>query len=272
MKKSQYSMKIYMICSTSLATLIVLYLLGFIIVNGSSSFSMDFILSSPKGMPIGSSGGIYPALIGTIYFGLVAIIFSGILSLSMALYLCFYCNNSKIKSILRTIIGIIAGIPSIVLGLFGYGFFVVTLNLGLSILSGGLVLGIMIFPYIETNLEKVFLEVDKSLLSSSYALGVNKTYTLFKLVLPTVRKEILSTFSLGTSLALGASAPILLTGAVTFSKVPKSILSPAMALPVHLYYLMAEGISVENAYGTAFVMILLLFILNAIPFLTSKKS
>lgn len=272
MKRKHIDIQLYSIVSTVLGTITILYLIGFIMAKGGKSLNLDFLTLSPMGMPLGSKGGVYPALIGSLYFGLVAIISAGILSISTAIYISFYCKFSKIKNLMRTIIGIIAGIPSIVLGLFGYGFFVVNLGFGLSILSGGLVLGIMIFPYIEVGVEKIFIEVDKNLLNASYALGINKTYTFFKIVLPITYKEILSSLCLGLSLALGASAPLLITGAVTYAKVPNSIFSPAMALPVHLYYLISEGISTENAYGTAFVMILILLILNSIPFMFNKKD
>lgn len=272
MKEKQMDIKIYSLISTSLSFIIILYLFGFIIVNGGKSISLEFLISKPTGMPLGSEGGIYPAIIGSLYFGFVAITSAGILSISTSLYICFYCKSYQVKSLMRTIIGIIAGIPSIVLGLFGYGFFVVKMCFGLSIISGGLVLGIMIFPYIEVQLEKIFIEVDKDILTASYALGINKTYTFFKIILPLTYKHILSSLSLGLSLALGASAPILITGAVTYAKVPNSVFSPAMALPVHLYYLIAEGISIENAYGTAFVMMILLFLLNLIPSIFYKKE
>ena len=272
MKKNQMDIKIFSLFSTALAGIITLYLIGFIMVNGGKSISFDFLTSKPMGMPLGSEGGIYPALIGSFYFGIVALISSGIISISTATYMIFYCKSNKIRAFLRTIIGVIAGIPSIILGLFGYGFFVVQMGFGLSVLSGGLVLGIMIFPYMEVRLEKIFTEVDKNLLTASYALGINKTYTFFTIIIPLTFTEILSTLFLGLSLALGASAPILVTGAVTYAKVPNSILSPAMALPVHLYYLISEGISLKNAYGTAFIMVLILFLLNLIPFIFSRRE
>lgn len=271
-KTKSIAIKLYTILTSVLVIGIILHLFVFIFLNGGKNISLDFITSSPKGMPIGSSGGIFPALIGSLYFGAIAISSSSILAISMAIYICYYCTKDNLKTFLRTIIGIIAGIPSIVLGLFGYSFFVVKLKYGISLLSGGLVLGIMIFPCIEVKLEKILLEVDKNLISASYALGVTKSYTVFKIILPITIREVISTLCLGFSLAISASAPILITGAVMNSKIPKSILSPAMALPVHLYYLIGEGISTENAYATAFVMIVLLLILNFLPFILCRKS
>lgn len=271
MKRRNLDINIYLILSSIIVGFIILYFLGFIFIKGGLNISIDFLTESPKGMPIGSEGGILPALIGSLYFGLIALGSSSLLSLSMSIYLSYYCKNNYFKGFMRTIIGIIAGIPSIVLGLFGYSFFVVKLNYGISILSGGLVLGIMIFPYMEVNLEKIFLEVDKNLITASYALGVNRSYTLLKIVIPMTYRQILSTLCLGLSLALSASAPLLITGAVSYTKIPKSVFSPAMALPVHLYYLIGEGVSTKNAYATAFVIIIILLILNSIPFIFSKK-
>lgn len=269
MKNKNLFIKAYCIITTMLSMFIVIYLLGFIIYKGGKNISLEFIRQQPKGMPLGSSGGIFPAIIGSLYFTIVAIITAVILAFSISVYIIFYLRNEKIKGILRVIIGVIAGIPSVVLGLFGYTFFVVKLGFGISILSGGLVLGIMVFPYIEIKLEKTFIEIDKSLITASYSLGVNKFYTLINLIIPMTSKEILSTLAIGASFAIGAAAPILLTGAVMYAKTPRNIFSPAMALPVHLYYLINEGISKQNAYATAFLMIIILFILNGIPYIFS---
>lgn len=257
--------KIYCVMVSVISCSIVLYLLGFILVKGGMSISPSFIVDSPSGMPLGSEGGIFPAIMGSIMFTLVAVVTASAFALSLSIYMVFYLRDDRIRGVLRTVIGVIAGIPSIVLGLFGYTLFVVKFGFGISLLSGGLVLGIMIFPYLAVRMEKTFMEISDSMICASYSLGVNRFYTVFHLVLPSCFKDILSTVSIGGSLAMGAAAPILLTGAVMYGGTPKGMLSPAMSLPTHLYYLISEGISTENAYATAFVMVIILLVMNGIP-------
>ena len=132
-------------------------------------------------------------------------------------------------------------------------------------LSGAIALAIMIFPFMEIRMEKIFEEVPKSYLQSSESLGCSKSYTLRKLVLPYTLPELLSTMLLAFCFALGATPPILFTGGVAFAKSPIALLSPAMALPLHLYLLLVQGgSSLSRAYGTALVMLFLLLIGNGI--------
>lgn len=164
-----------------------------------------------------------------------------------------------------------SGVPSIVLGLFGYALLVLYLGFGRSLLSGGITLGIFIFPFIQIRVEKTLKEVDKSIITSSYALGVSEVYTLFKIILPICRADIISAITLAGGFAMGAASPIILTAAVMFAPVPESLFSPVMALPFHLYILTGEGISLEKAYGTALVLMLLLLVINIISIILNIK-
>ncbi|WP_418790300.1 PstA family ABC transporter permease [Phosphitispora sp. TUW77] len=211
---------------------------------------------------MGSEGGIFPAIIGSVYLGILAVIFASSLALATSLYIVFYGKNEMIKSFMRFTISLIAGIPSIILGLFGYSFLVVSLRFNISLFTGGIVLGVMIFPFIEVRFEKAFLEVSRELWEASCAMGVNKVYTILKLIIPVCFKNIMSIVSLAGSFAMGAAAPILFSGGVFYAPVSDSIFSPVMALPLHLYILIGEGISLENAYGTAVVLVLILLVLN----------
>ncbi|MBF8983185.1 ABC transporter permease subunit [Lutibacter sp. B2] len=259
------SIKLWSIISISLVMIIISCIFGFLFIHGYEGISYEFFIKEPNGMPLGSEGGVYNAIIGSICFTGIATIFSFVFALSIATYLVFYEKNEKIKSFIRFIIGIIAGVPSIVLGLFGYSFLVVYLKIGISILTGGIVLGIMIFPFMEIRFEKTLLEVDINLIYASLSMGVNRTYTFFKIILPICYKDMIRATCLSASFAMGATAPILLTGAVYYADIPNSIFSPAMALPLHLYLLISEGISLKNAYATALVLIVLLLLINSIP-------
>lgn len=264
--------KLWLLFSTITVLLCLVFIFGYIFHHGIHSVSREFILSHPKGIPLGSEGGIFPAIIGSLALLLVACVFAGLLALSTAIYLVFYCGSERIDALAHLVIQCMAGIPSIVLGLFGYSLLVVNLKLGRSLLAAGLTLGIMIFPFIEVRVEKVLREAGEQLIASSYALGVSKTYTLFKLILPLCRSDIVSAVTLAGGFAMGAAAPILLTGAVMFAPVPDSLLSPVMALPFHLYILTNEGISLEKAYATALVLITLVFAINIVSIILTFRQ
>lgn len=250
---------------------VVIYIFGYIFKNGIGSINLEFIFSDPKGMPIGSEGGVFPAIVGSLFLMLIACIFASILAISTSIYTVFYCRSKRIESIIHLIVQSMAGIPSIVLGLFGYTLLVLHLRLGRSLLSGGITLGIMIFPYIEVRVEKTLREVDKAIIGSSYALGVSKAHTISKLILPLCKADIISAITMAGGFAMGASAPIILTAAVIFAPIPKSLFAPVMALPFHLYILTGEGISLEKAYGTALVLIMILLIINITSVVLNMK-
>ena len=243
----------------------LLFFFLYIFYKGYKVISPSFLLDTPKGMVLGEEGGIFPAITGSLAFSLTALVLSGLPSLFTALFMVFYAKEGRKKESLHFFIHLLSGVPSIVLGLFSYSLFVYQLKLGRSVLSGAIALAIMIFPFMEIRMEKIFEEVPKSYLHSSESLGCSKGYTLRKLVLPYSLPELLSTMLLAFCFALGATPPILFTGGVAFAKSPTSLLSPAMALPLHLYLLLVQGgSSLSRAYGTALVMLFLLLIGNGI--------
>lgn len=257
--------------STFLVVFIVFFIIAYVLKNGIHTINKDFLLDNPKGMPLGKEGGIFPAIVGSLLLMFISSITASILGIATAVYLTLYNKNKKIDGIIHIIIHSISGIPSIVLGLFGYSFLVFFLDLGVSLLAGAITLSIMIFPYIEVVTEKAIEEVDKKLIVSSYSLGIDKTYTFFKIILPQCIEEIVSGVMLSGGFAMGATAPIMLTSAVISAPTPDSIMSPVMALSYHLYILISQGISMENAYGTAFVLMSILIILNFLSMLIVRR-
>ncbi|GAA0062480.1 phosphate ABC transporter, permease protein PstA [Clostridium sporogenes] len=257
--------------STFLVVFIVFFIIAYVIKNGIHTINKDFLLNNPKGMPLGKEGGIFPAIVGSLLLMFISSITASILGIATAVYLTLYNKNKKIDGIIHIIIHSISGIPSIVLGLFGYSFLVFFLDLGVSLLAGAITLSIMIFPYIEVVTEKAIEEVDKKLIVSSYSLGIDKTYTFFRIILPQCIEEIVSGIMLSGGFAMGATAPIMLTSAVISAPTPDSIMSPVMALSYHLYILISQGISMENAYGTAFVLMSILIILNFLSMLIVRR-
>ena len=243
----------------------LLFFFLYIFYKGYKVISPSFLLEAPKGMVLGEEGGIFPAITGSLAFSLTALVLSGLPSLFTAIFMVFYAKEGRVKESLHFFIHLLSGVPSIVLGLFSYSLFVYQFKLGRSVLSGAIALAIMIFPFMEIRMEKIFEEVPKSYLQSSESLGCSKGYTIRRLVLPYTLPELLSTMLLAFCFALGATPPILFTGGVAFAKSPTSLLSPAMALPLHLYLLLVQGgSSLSRAYGTALVMLFLLLIGNGI--------
>lgn len=254
--------KLWCIANVIILTFIISTMFLYILNKGASALNFNFIFSTPQGTPLGAEGGIFPAIIGSLYLLIISCSFATLLGISTSIYLVFYCKNSKLKYMFNLIISSISGIPSIILGLFGYTFLVYHLNLGRSLLAGGITLGIMILPYVQVQTEKIFHEIAPEYIKSSYALGISKSYTIYKLILPLCIGELISIVILSGGFAMGAAAPIIMTAAVINAPVPKSIFSPVMALPYHLYILIGEGISIQNVYGTALILLILLLLIN----------
>lgn len=252
---------------------VILFLFIYVFVNGASVISWEFLTAAPQGAVLGSSGGIFPAIIGSLWFTAVAVVIGGIPAIACALFVVFYCKSAKVVRIIHTIIQCISGIPSIVLGLFAYSFFVRDLDWGRCILSSGIALAIMVMPFIETRAEKAFRELPKNLIMSAEALGVTKTHCIFTIVLPATIGELASGLILGACFAMGATAPLIFTGGVAFASLPSSVMDPAMALPLHLYLLTAQGApSFDIAYGTALVMMAIIMISNLAVTVYSQRS
>lgn len=252
---------------------VILFLFGFVFYEGSSVISWEFLTQAPSGAVLGEEGGIWPAIVGSLCFTATAVVLGGIPAIATALFLVFYCRRRRVSGLIRLVVQCISGIPSIVLGLFAYSFLVRDLQWGRCILSAGVALGIMILPFIEVRAEKAFRELPEQMVRSSYALGCSRAYTIWKIVLPACRGELVSGIILGGCYAMGATAPMIFTGAVAYAGVPSSVMEPAMALPLHLYLLVAQGAtSMDTAYGTAFVMMAILLVSNLLATIYARRS
>lgn len=247
-------------CAVTLG--LVFFLFAYVIYHGAGAITWEFLTDVPRGLVIGTEGGILPAIVGSLYYTIIAGAFATLLGIATALYQVFYCRSERLSSWLSLIMRCMAGVPSIVMGLFGYSFLVLTLGWGKCILAGGITQGIMILPIVQVRAEKAFREVDRDLIGASYALGMTRAHTILHIVLPQSLSQLVSGIILGMCHAMGAAAPLIFTGAVIMSKVPKDIMKPAMALPYHLYMLLTQGTSSENAYGTACVMMVVVLLAN----------
>lgn len=250
----------------SLAVVAILFvILGFIILKGIGVINWEFLTTMPKdGM---SGGGIYPAIIGTLCLIAGSMLFAFPVGVLSAIYMTEYLKETFLKRFIRTMTNNLAGIPSIVFGLFGMALFVNTLKFGDSIIAGSLTLGLMVLPVIIRTTEEALKSVDDSLRIGSYALGATRLQTIRRVVLPVAFPNILTGLILSIGRVSGETAPILFTVAAYFlPKLPSGIFDQVMALPYHLYVLTTSGTNVEEsrpmAYGTAFVLIMIVLILN----------
>ncbi|MCD6081312.1 phosphate ABC transporter permease PstA [candidate division WOR-3 bacterium] len=238
-----------------------------IMLNGMKVLSIEFITGFPrKGM---TEGGIFPAIIGTLLLAMIAICFALPLGVFAAIYLCEYAENRLLLRIIRGANNALAGTPSVVFGLFGLSVFVKLFGFGVSLLSGGLTLGILILPVIIRATEEAIRAVPHEFRYASYALGATKWQTIRGTVLPVAIPGILTSAILGIGRAAGETAPILFTAATFYTRrLPRSLFDEVMALPVHIYGLMTEGMypqyHVPIAYGTAFVLLMLVLAINLI--------
>lgn len=262
MKLKTALIKVWAILSCALVVGTILFLFGYIFSKGAGAITWEFLTEAPKGLILGTEGGIFPAIVGSLYYTGIACVFASILGISASVYQVFYMKNQRLRAAFSLMMQCMAGVPSIVLGLFGYALLVLTLGWGKCILAGGITQGIMILPFIQVRAEKALREADAELVRASYALGVSRSHTIRKIVLPQVLPQLVSAVILGACYAMGAAAPLIFTGAVIMAKVPKSLMKPAMALPYHLYMLLTQGTSPENAYGTAFVLMMVVLVTN----------
>ncbi len=252
----------------SLSVVLILFLiLGFIIFNGVKVLNWTFISKMPEeGM---LEGGILPAIIGTLCLILGSMIFAFPIGVMSAIYMNEYLKDGLLKRFIKLMTNNLAGIPSIVFGLFGMALFVNKLKFGDSLLAGSLTLGLLALPVIIRTTEESLKSIDISFREASFALGASKLYTIKHVILPIAFPNIITGLILSIGRVSGETAPILFTVAAYFlPKLPHSIFDQAMALPYHLYVLVTSGTDIEKArpmaYGTALILILIVLICNLI--------
>jgi len=248
---------------TLLVVMPVLVVLGIIFAKGYTALTPEFLFGMPEnGM---NAGGILPAILGTLYLVFGAIVFAVPLGVLSAIYLVEYSRDNTVSRLIKLAIVNLAGVPSVVYGLFGLGIFVIFLDFGVSILSGSLTLGIMILPVIITASREALESVPRSFRIVSFSLGASRWQTIRHAVLPHALPGILTGTILGLGRAAGETAPILFTVAAFYlPALPVSVFDQTMALPYHLYVISTQvpGIREDVRFGTALVLLLLVLLLN----------
>jgi len=247
-----------------LALAVIIYFIG---ANGLGAINWTFLSQPPTDSM--TKGGILPCIVGTVALSLGALIVAFPIGVASAIYLNEYAHPGKVLRIIRLGINNLAGVPSVVFGLFGLAFFVIYLKMGVSLLAGALTLGAMSLPVIIGATEEALKAVPDTYREASLGLGATKLQTIFRVVLPSALPGVLTGGILGLSRAAGETAPIMFTAAVFFTPhLPKSVFDEIMALPYHIYVLATAGTEIDLTrplqYGTALVLIALVLGMNLV--------
>jgi phosphate transport system permease protein len=251
--------------ATVLVVAPVIYILIHVVIQGSSAIDWEFLSESPS--QAGKAGGILPAIVGTFYLMIGTLVLALPVGVMAGIYLAEYAPENRLTSIINITIVNLAGVPSIVYGLFGLGVFVLTLDLGMSLLSAGLTLSCQALAMIITTSRESILTVPDDLKQGSLAMGVTRLQTIRHIVLPQARPGIITGAVLAISRAAGETAPILVVGAAFFLPgLPQSPSDQFMALPYHLYTVAAHvpGMPKDTVWGVALVLLTVVLFFNVL--------
>ncbi|TOJ21237.1 phosphate ABC transporter permease PstA [Vibrio parahaemolyticus] len=258
--------------SAALTVGFLFWIIWYILSNGLQHVDWNFITDNYT--RTGDEHGIFPMIVSTIYMVIASIAVAAPLGIMTAIYLTECAKvGSRLVKVIRFCTESLAGIPSIIFGLFGMTFFVAILGLGFSILSGALTLSILILPVIIRTTEEALMAVPQTYREGSYGLGASKIYTIWRLILPSAMPGILTSVILSIGRVIGESAPVFLTAGMV-ARIPDSLLDSGRTLTVHLYKLTTELFTIEEwnqAYGTATVLIVVVLLINMVTKLIARR-
>jgi phosphate transport system permease protein len=253
---------------TSIAVLVLIFILVVILKNGLPQLSWKFLTKNPADM--GREGGIFSTIVATIFLTFIAILIATPLGVGTAIYLTEYTVEGRLTKIIRFGAECLAGIPSIIFGLFGFILFVNKLKLGWSILSGGLTLAFMVLPTIIRTSEEAIKSVPQAYRLVSFSLGSTRWQAITRVVLPSAVPGIVTGVILSIGRSIGETAAVIFTAGSAL-RMPTSIFSSSRSMSVHFYILAKEGISMSKAYGTAAVLVIAILIINLITYYLMEK-
>ncbi|MGD2126311.1 MAG: phosphate ABC transporter permease PstA [Desulfobacteraceae bacterium] len=261
-------------CSAAINGLALMIIVYFLVAKGWRAINWTFLTQPP--MESMTKGGILPCIVGTLCLSLGAILVALPIGVASAIYLHEYARSGRVLRMIRLGINNLAGVPSVVFGLFGLAFFVVYMKMGVSILAGALTLGALTLPVIIGSAEEALRAVPDTYREASLGLGATRWQTIYRVVLPAALPGILTGAILGISRAAGETAPIMFTAAVFFTpSLPSSLFDEIMALPYHIYVLATAGTEIEATrhlqYGTALVLIVLVLGLNLVAIICRAR-
>ena len=255
--------------------IILVIILFFVAYNGIQVLSWEFMTQPP--VEAMTKGGIFPVIVGTVLLTFLCMIVVIPIGVTTAIFLAEYSKPGILLKTIMMSIYTLAGVPSVVFGLFGLTVFVVAFEFGMSLLAGSLTLAVMVLPYIIATSEEAIKAVPYSFREASLACGATKWQTIKKVVVPTAMPGILTGSILGTARVSGETAPIMFTAAAFFTPgVPRSLLEPVMALPYHIYVLATAGTHIEETrpiqYGTALTLIALVLGMNLLGIILRTRQ
>jgi phosphate transport system permease protein len=230
----------------------------FLLYRGAATLTWDMLWQSPRGFPLGASGGIRPAIEGSLALVGIGLTLALPSAIGGAIYLAEYSRSNLVNRTVSFCSECLAGVPAVIYGLFGYAFLVVLLNLKVSLLAGGITLGLLMLPIVLIGAYQSILAVEEKYREAALSLGVSRLHTFRRNIWPKARAGILAAIVLSAGHAFGSAAPVLFTASVVLSQGELNLYSPVMTLPTHLYYLVSEASSFEQAYATALILVALL--------------
>jgi phosphate transport system permease protein len=260
---SQIFMKILLWTFTGFTLFILIFIIVNISIKGLPQVTPAFLLQDPTDM--GRHGGIFSTIVATVYVTVLAIVLASPLGVGSAIYLTEYTREGWVTRIIRFGAECLAGVPSIILGLFGFVLFVMKLGFGWSILSGGLTLTIMVLPIIIRTSEEAIKAVPQEYRQVCYSLGMSKWQTITRIVLPSALPGISTGIMLSVGRSLGETAVLLFTAGAAL-RTPTSLFDSGRTMAVHFYILAREGISMPNAYGTAAILMVSILLINIVAY------
>lgn len=256
-KKICFSLKIFSIISTFFSVIALSAIIFYVLKNGIGNLSLSLIFGESRNKPT-----ILPAILGTLHLILISVVIAVPIGVGSAVFLVEYAKNKgKFVKIISVATETLAGIPSIVYGLFGYLIFVVTFKMGYTILGGGFTLSIMILPLIVRSTQESLLSVPNGLREGALALGTSKVRTIFKVVLPSCASGIVTSIILAIGRVVSESAVLILTIGMVTNKIPQNVLMPGTSLALDIYYFANYGL-MKEATATSVVLMILVILIN----------
>ncbi|MCR4395403.1 MAG: phosphate ABC transporter permease PstA [Candidatus Saccharicenans sp.] len=267
-KREQQIAQSLMYFMTAVAILVLVFILVVILKNGLPQLSLEFLTRNPADM--GREGGILSTIVATIFLTFIALLVATPLGVGTAIYLTEYTVEGRITRIIRFGAECLAGIPSIIFGLFGFILFVNKLKFGWSILSGGLTLAFMVLPTIIRTSEEAIKAVPAAYRLVSFSLGSTRWQTVTRVVLPSAIPGIVTGVILSIGRSIGETAAVIFTAGSAL-RMPTSLFSSSRTMSVHFYILAKEGVSMPKAYGTAAVLVISILVINIITYYLMEK-
>ena len=253
---------------TGFTLLILVFIIVDIAIKGLPQVTLSFLSHEPQDM--GRAGGIFSTIVATAYITLLAILLASPLGVGTAIYLTEYTREGWATRIIRFGSECLAGVPSIILGLFGFVLFVLKLGFGWSVLSGGLTLAIMVLPIIIRTSEEAIKAVPQDYRTACYSLGMSQWQTVTRIVLPSALPGITTGIMLSIGRSLGETAVLLFTAGAAL-RTPVSVFDSGRTMAVHFYILAREGLSMPNAYGTAAVLVISILLINIVAYTLMQR-